>query len=133
MSVKITLDASSLSHVTNKLQQKEVEVRMSGRNAVAEAAELIFAKAQAKVPRRTGALADSGKITNTTTRPDIIKSTISYGDATINPKTREATRDYAVMRHEQPDNPGYKWLENAMIDSMEQYQATIARRLSKVL
>lgn len=77
------------------------------------AAETAFTQAQDRVPRVTGALASSGKISNQNTA-SLLRRTIGYGDSTPNPRTGKATSAYATQVHEiyRASHPNsYKWLE----------------------
>jgi hypothetical protein len=82
-------------------------------NSITTAAETAFAQAQDRVPRVTGALASSGKISNQNTA-SLLRRTIGYGDSTPNPRTGKATSSYATQVHEiyRASHPNsYKWLE----------------------
>lgn len=89
---------------------------MTAGEAMDEAADKVFTSAQEKVPRVTGALADSGKVTRDDSGA-LLRRIVSYGSSERNPRTHRPTSSYAVYKHEIPvagHMQGYKWLERAL-------------------
>lgn len=119
-----------------KLQQARVQVQHEAVAGMNNAAEGLFSRSQAAVPRRTGALAQSGKITNVD-RGNTMKRIISYGDDTRNPNTGLPTSKYALLVHEvynaqSPNN--YKWLERTVHQQgKEVFMAALTAHLRGVL
>lgn len=129
--LKFSLDTSSVKQVCSNLKASETRVKRAGNKAVKKSAKRIFQTAQLYVPVQTGALAASGKISNASAG-NRIRNIISYGDSTVNTITGEATKDYAVDRHEivNPAKPAsYKWLERTVRNSstifMEELQLNL--------
>lgn len=127
MKASLFLESSSVANVNNNLSSKRANIISGGKRGLAETAEMVFQSAQAVIPRGTGALASSGKITYESTS-NTATATISYGDNTINPKTGKATSTYAVARHESPH--GGKWLENAILGGGELFVSNVATKIS---
>lgn len=130
MKAALLVDTASFARLTAKLHLKKNVTIMAGKNAVHETANTIFAQAQATIPRKTGALADSGKVVYQDTNTAAI-AVIGYGDETVNPKTGLPTADYAVIKHEDPRNG--KWLENAMLDCGDLYRNNLQSKISEAL
>jgi hypothetical protein len=131
MMVSCELKSSTVNGVVTNLTQKQNNVLEAGHRGLSEAAEELFAQAQSIVPRKTGALAASGKVTykdNTKSETAII----SYGDATVNPITKKATSSYAVSRHESP-GPGGKWLENTIMGGYDLFMGKLITHISEEL
>ena len=111
--VTMSLTPGSISSFRQSLAVATQRVVNAADNSMTLAAETAFAQAQDRVPRVTGALASSGKISNQNTA-SLLRRTIGYGDSTPNPRTGKATSAYATQVHEiyrasQPNS--YKWLE----------------------
>ena len=130
MMVRLQVDSASFSRVTGKLHQKKGLAIGAGKAAVHQTAEQIFANAQMVIPRKTGALAASGKVVHQDTAQAAI-SVIGYGDSSTNPRTGIPTADYAVQKHEDPRNG--KWLENAILQSGELYRNNLRDKISQAL
>lgn len=111
MNVKLTLDVGSASKFTAKLHQKQRLTIDAGKQAVHEAAKLVYDDSQTRVPFVTGALWASGRIANDDSAY-MGRSIIGYGDSTINPTTGKSTASYAVDAEEK-----HKFLENALLDN----------------
>ena len=130
MNVTLQVDTASFSRVTAKLHQKKNFAISAGKSAVHDTAEAIFSAAQMNIPRKTGALAASGKIAyqdSTQTSSAII----SYGDSTVNPNTGRPTSSYAVVKHEDPRNG--KWLENAVLECTDLYRSNLRDKIGRAL
>lgn len=130
MKVNFQTDTASFARLTAKLRQKKNLTIDAGKTAVHETANAVFAKSQRAIPRKTGALAASGKVVHQDTGT-AATSIIGYGDSSINPATGLPTSSYAVAKHEAPRNG--KWLENAMLDSSDLYRETLESRIRKAL
>lgn len=128
--VGFQVDTASFSRLTAKLNQKKKFAINAGQMAVHETAETIFAKSQSRIPRKTGALAASGKVVYQDTS-QAATAVIGYGDSTLNPNTGIPTSTYAVAKHEDPRNG--KWLENAVLECSELYRDTLRDKLSESL
>lgn len=112
------LQGASVSQLVNGMRRAVYEVGKVSRQTVAEVSREIYDDAQERVPKATGALWASARLTDTSegTKAEAV---ISYGDYTVNPNTGKPTADYAEDRHENPlrtGDKGYKWLENASLD-----------------
>lgn len=130
MKVHLQVDTASFSRVTAKLHQKKKFTINAGKSAVHETAESIFSKSQMDIPRKTGALAASGKIVYQDDSQSS-SATIGYGDSSVNPKTGIPTSEYAVAKHEDPRNG--KWLENAMLESTDLYRSNLQDKIRRAL
>lgn len=105
--------AESVAAFRQAVIAAEHRICASAGTSLTEAANTAFNQAQDKVPKVTGALAASGKVTSEDT-PTVLRRTISYGDSTPNPRTGRATSSYATQVHEiyRSAHPNsYKWLE----------------------
>lgn len=130
MNVYLNVDTASFSRLTAKLHHKKDFAILAGKVATRETAEMIFNQSQLAIPRKTGALAASGKVVHQDTN-SATTSVIGYGDSTVNPVTGVATADYAVAKHEATNNG--KWLENAMIEGAELYHSKLRERIGNAL
>lgn len=128
--VRLQVDTASFSRVTGKLHQKKGLAISAGKSAVHQTAESIFANAQMTIPRKTGALAASGKVVHQDTSQAAV-SVIGYGDSSTNPNTGVPTADYAVAKHEDPRNG--KWLENAVLEATELYRTNLRNKIGQAL
>ncbi len=111
--VKMSLTPNSVAAFRQALTASTQRVITAAGNSMDMAIETAFAQAQDRVPRVTGALASSGKISRQDTAA-LIRRTIGYGDSTPNPRTGKATSTYATQVHEiyRASHPNsYKWLE----------------------
>lgn len=116
MSITLKVNPSSMAAFKQSLLVATQRISAASQTGMANAAEQAFNQVQLKTPRRTGALASSGKLTNQSTS-NLLKYTIGYGDSTINPLSGKTTSEYAPMVHEifNPKHPdSYKWLELSM-------------------
>lgn len=130
MKVNLQPDTASFSRLTAKLHQKKNFAIYAGKEVVHETAELIFNTSQLVIPRKTGALAASGKVVHEDTSQAAV-SVIGYGDSSVNPVTGVTTASYAVAKHEAPNNG--KWLENAVLDCTDLYRVNLREKISKAL
>lgn len=131
MKMGIYIQESSVRDVTAELTRKQDNVLDAGHRGLTEAAEKLFEQAQAIVPRKTGALANSGKVTyEDRARGEV--AIISYGDSSTNPVTGKATSQYAVAKHESP-GPGSKWLETTMLGGYDLFMAALETHISHEL
>lgn len=130
MKVYVLPDTASFSRVTGKIHLKKNLAIYAGKQAVHETAAAIFAQSQLTIPRKTGALASSGKVVHRDT-DKVATSIIGYGDSSVNPKTGLPTADYAVIKHEDPLNG--KWLENAVLNSSDLYRNKLREKISGAL
>jgi hypothetical protein len=130
MNVKLEVDTASFSRLTAKLHRKKDFAIYAGKTAVRETAEEIFSQSQIRIPRKTGALAASGKVVHQDNAQTAI-SVIGYGDSSTNPITGVTTATYAVAKHEDPRNG--KWLENAVLDCSELYHTNLQDKISRAL
>lgn len=111
--VTMSLTPGSVTSFRQALAVTTQRVVNAADNSMTTAAETVFAQAQDRVPRVTGALASSGKISSQNTA-SFLRRTIGYGDSTPNPRTGRATSTYATQVHEiyRASHPNsYKWLE----------------------
>ncbi len=130
MSVSLVVDTASFSRVTAKLHRKKNDAIYAGKKAVHDTAELVFAESQIRIPRKTGALAQSGKVEHQDTNTAAI-SVIGYGDSSTNPVTGRTTASYAVEKHESPRNG--KWLENSLLDCSAIYKEELQTQITRAL
>lgn len=128
--VNFQVDTASFSRLTAKLRQKKNLAIIAGKSAVYETAEAVFNKSQIDIPRKTGALAASGKVAYQDTNQSST-AIIGYGDSSVNPKTGIPTSEYAVAKHEDPRNG--KWLENAVLDCSDLYRNNLRDKIGKAL
>ena len=128
--VNFQVDTASFSRLTAKLRQKKNLAIIAGKSAVYETAEAVFNKSQIDIPRKTGALAASGKVEYQDTNQSST-AIIGYGDSSVNPKTGIPTSEYAVAKHEDPRNG--KWLENAVLDCSDLYRTNLRDKIGKAL
>ena len=131
MNTMLILKESTVNNVTNKLNQVQDRVVDAGVRGLNEAAEELFNQAQLIVPRKTGALANSGKVTYTDNGKRY-EAIISYGDDTLNPVSGRATSEYAVQKHESP-GPGGKWLENTFLGGYDLFMQHMISNISNEL
>lgn len=115
-----------------KLTQYVVEVKKQTRSANEEDADRIFQESQLEVPRKTGALAESGKVD----KSDPEKVTISYG-GTINPVTGQSTDDYAVKIHEDlnlrhPNGGKAKYLQDPFFRNIENIKKNVTKKVRSI-
>ena len=130
MKASFDINTASFSLVTAKLHRKKNDAIFAGKKVVHDTAELVFAESQIRIPRKTGALARSGKVVNQDTNYTAI-SIIGYGDSSINPATGKTTASYAVEQHESPHNG--KWLENSILDCAPIYKEELHTQISRAL
>lgn len=128
--VNFQVDTASFSRLTAKLRQKKNLAIIAGKSAVHETAEAVFNKSQIDIPRKTGALAASGKVAYQDNNQSST-AIIGYGDSSVNPKTGIPTSEYAVAKHEDPRNG--KWLENAVLDCSDLYRNNLRDKIGKAL
>ena len=128
--VNFQVDTASFSRLTAKLRQKKNLAIIAGKSVVHETAEAVFNKSQIDIPRKTGALAASGKVAYQDTNQSST-AIIGYGDSSVNPKTGIPTSEYAVAKHEDPRNG--KWLENAVLDCSDLYRNNLRDKIGKAL
>lgn len=128
--VNFQVDTTSFARLTAKLRQKKNLAISAGKSAVHETAEAVFTKSQIAIPRKTGALAASGKVAYEETS-QVSGAIISYGDSSVNPNTGIPTSEYAVAKHEDPRNG--KWLENAVLDCSELYRNNLRDKIGRAL
>ena len=106
-------DIAAFRQSLNVATQRVIRIADSGLD---DASSRAFALAQAKTPRVTGALIESGQLSSHNAG-DLLQRTISYGNHVVNPITGEPTSKYAPRVHE-IYNPmhsrSYKWLEFAV-------------------
>lgn len=130
MKVTWQVDTASFARLTAKLRQKKNLAISAGKSAVHETANTIFTRSQLAIPRKTGALAASGKVVSQDTN-QLAVSVIGYGDTSVNPQTGIPTADYAVTKHEDPRNG--KWLENAVLECSSLYLNNLKDKIGKAL
>lgn len=130
MKVRLQADTAAMSQLAAKLRQKKNLTIWASKSAVHSTAETIFSKSQITIPRKTGALASSGKVAYQDT-DQTSTAIIGYGDSSVNPITGIPTSDYAVAKHEDPRNG--KWLENAVLDCSELYRNNLRAEINKSL
>ena len=126
--IKLAIEQTSVTSTINNLKSKEQEIIQAGYVGLHNAANIIFANSQATMPKRTGALSASGKVTMLNAGA-FSEATISYGDQTRNTTTGKTTASYAVEKHEDPVNG--KWLEHAILNGSELFINTIQAEISK--
>ena len=131
MSVGLTLKESTVNGVTTRLTRVQNNAIDAGVRGLNEAAEELFNQAQLIVPRKTGALANSGKVTYTEDSKHH-EAIISYGDETVNPVSGRATSEYAVQKHES-SGPGGKWLENTFLGGYDLFMQKMISNISEEL
>ena len=115
--VSLQLTPNSVSSFQSSLLGAVLRVDSAAGAGIDEAANQVFNLSQSRVPRVTGALANSGKIT-AQDQGLVHCRQISYGDSTANPRTGKSTASYAALVHEvynvaHPNS--YKWLELSML------------------
>jgi len=118
MKVSMKITTSSQSSFKRSLLETVQRVSSAANVGMEQTAAYAFSQVQARVPRETGALASSGKITDQSSF-NLLKRTIGYGDSTPNPRTGISTSEYAPLVHEvfNPEHPNsYKWLEQTLRD-----------------
>lgn len=130
MKVNFVPDTASFSRLTAKLHRKKDEAIYAGKLATRETAEVIFNQSQINIPRKTGALAASGKVEHQDTNSAAV-SVIGYGDSSTNSITGRTTADYAVAKHEDPRSG--KWLENAVLECSDLYRINLRERIGRAL
>lgn len=130
MMVNFSVNTAAFSKLTSQLHRKKVDAIQAGKEVVHDTAELVFAESQIRIPRKTGALADSGKYRHQDTSTKA-ESVIGYGDSSTNPVMGKTTAAYAVEKHEAPHNG--KWLENALLDCSSIYREELINKISRVL
>ena len=116
MKVSMKITSSSQSSFRRGLLEATQRVSSAASVGMERTAAQAFKQVQSRVPRVTGALASSGKVTDQSSL-NLLKRTIGYGDSTPNPRTGVATSEYAALVHEvyNPEHPSsYKWLEQAI-------------------
>ena len=131
----IEISAASLSSFSSNLGNISRNTYDAAILALREATEYVFNTAQSRVPVRTGALRNSGKITEEQ-NGNFLQCTISYGSSTINPKTRRATASYANVVHEthiRAHPESYKWLYRSLQENTEAFGQIIASRIRQSL
>lgn len=113
--------------------QRVVSAADTGLDAAASQA---FTSTQARTPRVTGALVESGQLDSSNT-DGLLRRTISYGNSVTNPRTGEATSKYAPVVHEvfNPEHPNsYKWLEYSIRDyGKERFMYDLAASIKSAL
>ena len=122
--IKIFLETGSASKFTSKLHQKQRLTIAAGKEAVYEAAQLVYEDSQNNVPQVTGALWASGTLSKDD-RNNVGRSIISYGDSTTNPTSGKTTASYAVDVEE-----NHKFLENALLNNVTQVGEILRNRLA---
>lgn len=116
MKISMKITASSQSSFKRALLATTQRVSSAASIGMERTAAQAYQLTQASVPRVTGALAASGKITEQSSFNQL-RRTIGYGDSTPNPRTGVATANYAPIVHEvfNPQHPNsYKWLERTI-------------------
>lgn len=136
MKIALKLRPADIAVFNQSLELSAQRVINAADAGLDAASSRAFAFAQAKTPRVTGALASSGKLASDNVGL-LLRRTISYGDATTNPKTNVATSKYAPMVHEvfNPDHPNsYKWLEYSIREyGKEQFLNDLAASIKSAL
>lgn len=123
--IKFTLEAGSASRFTANLHKKQRSTIQAGKEAVHEAAKLVYDDSQTQVPFVTGALWASGRIANDDSG-HVGRSVIGYGDSTVNPTTGKSTASYAVDAEEK-----HKFLENALLNNTTQVGEHLRNRIAQ--
>jgi hypothetical protein len=100
--------------------------------AVGEAAQLVFDESQRMVPVDTGALKDSGRVSQ-----DGLEAAIAYGAEDAAGRNGQDTAAYAVPQHERLDfehsNGQAKYLEIPMHSQAERVAEVIVGGLRRVI
>ena len=109
--IKLYLDVGSASKFTADLHRRQRFTIAAGKEAVHEAANMIFDDSQTRVPFVTGALWASGRVVDDDSN-NIGRSVIGYGDSSINPTSGKTTASYA-----EDIEAKHKFLENSLIDN----------------
>ena len=130
MMVNFSVNTASFSKLNAKLHRKKVDAIQAGKEVVHDTAKLVFAESQIRIPRKTGALANSGKYIHQDTSTKA-ESVIGYGDSSTNPVKGKTTASYAVKQHESPRKG--KWLENALLDCSSIYKVELITKISRAL
>jgi hypothetical protein len=109
-----------------------VVVRVAAETAVGEAAQLVYEESQRLVPVDTGALRDSGRVSQ-----DGLEAAISYGAEDGAGRNGQDTAKYAVPQHERLDfehpNGQAKYLEIPMHSQAEKVAEVIVGGLRRVI
>lgn len=107
-------------------------VHAAAEAVVGEAAQLVLEESQHLVPVDTGALKDSGRVSQ-----DGLEAAISYGAEDGAGRNGQDTAKYAIPQHERLDfqhpNGQPKYLETAMHSQAEKVAAHLAAGLRKLL
>ena len=123
--IKLTLELGSASKFTANLHRKQRNIIHAGKEAIHEAARIVYDDSQTRVPFKSGALWASGKLVNDDSN-NIGRSVIGYGDSTVNPDTGKSTASYAVDVEEER-----KFLENALLDNTTQVGEYLRNRMTQ--
>lgn len=113
MSVSLKINPASIASFRQAIMISTQKITAAADTSMSEVASQAFTAIQAKTPKVTGALSESGQL-NKTNSGNQIRRTISYGNSIANPRTGTATSEYAPRVHEiyNPAHPNsYKWME----------------------
>lgn len=136
MSASLKINPASISAFRTALSVATQKVVAAANVGMGETSSQAFAAIQAKTPRVTGALSESGQLANTSVGNQI-RRTISYGNSVTNPRTGIATSEYAPRVHEvyNPEHPNsYKWIELTLREyGRESFMRNLASSLRSAL
>ena len=136
MSGSLKINSASIATFRQSLMIASQRTTAAANTSMSEIASQAFTTIQAKTPRVTGALSESGQLNNTNSGNQI-RRTISYGNSITNPRTGIATSKYAPMVHEiyNPQHPNsYKWLELTLRNfGKEAFMHNLAASLRSIL
>lgn len=135
-SVGLSISPSSMSGFLTGLREAEARVVMVAQEGMNNAAQQFYDQTQTSVPKVTGALSSSGKVSSQNSGA-VLERTIGYGGSNVNPRTRRPTSSYALQVHEiyngaHPNS--YKWLERTLYDfGNETFLRSLAASIGSVL
>ena len=121
--IRMKLETSSANKFIANLRKKQLSTTQAGKEAIHEAAKLVYDDSQAYVPFVTGTLWASATIVNDDSE-NVGRSIIGYGDNTVNPTTGKSTASYAVDAEEE-----HKFLENALLNNSTQVGEYLRNRI----
>lgn len=116
MKVSLQISPTSLAAFNANLTTTQEVVTGAAQTGFSDVSSKLFYKVLNNTPRKTGSLAKSGKLSTETTA-SLLRSVISFGDATANPQNGKKTSEYAVIVHEvyrEAHPASYKWLERTV-------------------
>jgi len=126
MSAKVHIDAKSARQGFMKMRLNAIS---AAHDAVEDHAKEVFDETQVRVPRKTNALAETGKVEKNPTEGGKVSSTIWYGEE----GEGKGVVDYAAAVHEileakHMPPTGAKFVEQPLVESVERGKEILAHR-----